>query len=107
DRMRSLAITQANVDNQREAVKEERRYRIDNQPYGRTWETLDEAAFDNFANKHPIIGSMADLDAASVGDFTAFFKTYYAPENAVIAIAGDVDGTEAVAKVRKYFETIP
>ena len=107
DRMRSPAITQENVDNQREAVKEERRLRVDNQPYGRTSETIAELPFENFANEHSIIGSMADLDAASLEDFTAFFKTYYAPNNAVLAIAGDVDAKTALDKVRKYFESIP
>jgi zinc protease len=107
DRMRLPAITQETVDNQREAVKEERRLRVDNQPYGRTSETIAELAFENFANEHSIIGSMADLDAASLEDFTAFFKTYYAPNNAVLAIAGDVDEKTALAKVRKYFESIP
>jgi predicted Zn-dependent peptidase len=107
DRMRSPAITQENVDNQREAVKEERRLRVDNQPYGRTSETIAELAFENFANEHSIIGSMADLDAAALKDFADFFKTYYAPNNAVLAIAGDVDEKTALAKVRKYFEGIP
>ena len=69
DRMRSPAITKENIDNQREAVKEERRLRVDNQPYGRTSETIAELAFENFANEHSIIGSMADLDAASLEDF--------------------------------------
>ena len=107
DRMRSPAITKETVDNQREAVKEERRLRVDNQPYGRTSETIAELAFENFANEHSIIGSMADLDAASLEDFAAFFKTYYAPNNAVLAIAGDVDEKTALAKVRKYFESVP
>jgi zinc protease len=107
DRMRAPAITKENVDNQREAVKEERRLRIDNQPYGRTSETMAELAFENFANRHSIIGSMADLDAASLEDFAAFFKTYYAPNNAVLAIAGDVDERTALEKARKYFESIP
>ena len=107
DRMRSPAITKETVDNQREAVKEERRLRVDNQPYGRTSETIAELAFENFANEHSIIGSMADLDAASLEDFTAFFKTYYAPNNAVLAIAGDVDEKAVLEKVRKYFESIP
>ena len=107
DRMRSPAITQENIDNQREAVKEERRLRVDNQPYGRTSETVAELAFENFANEHSIIGSMADLDAASLDDFAAFFKTYYAPNNAVLAIAGDIDEKAALADVRKYFESIP
>jgi zinc protease len=107
DRMRSPAITKENVDNQREAVKEERRLRVDNQPYGRASETIAELAFENFANEHSIIGSMADLDAASLEDFTAFFKTYYAPNNAVLAISGDVDEKVTLDKVRKYFESIP
>ena len=107
DRMRAPAITRENVDNQREAVKEERRLRVDNQPYGRTSETIAELAFENFANKHSIIGSMADLDAASLEDFTAFFKTYYAPNNAVLAIAGDIDEKTTIDKVRKHFESIP
>ena len=107
DRMRAPAITQENVDNQREAVKEERRLRMDNQPYGKTSEVIGELLFENFANEHSIIGSMADLDAASLEDFTDFFKTYYAPNNAVLAIAGDVDAKTALEKVRKYFEGIP
>ena len=107
DRMRSLAITKANLDNQRSAVKEERRLGVDNQPYGRTFEMLDELAYENFAYKHSTIGSMADLDAASVEDVTAFFKTYYAPNNAVIAIVGDVDAKSTIERVRKYFEAIP
>ena len=107
DRMKALALTEEGVNNQREAVKEERRLRVDNQPYGRTSETLDELAFENFVNKHSVIGSMADLDAATIADFRAFFKTYYAPNNAAIAIAGDVDPDVALQKVRKYFEAIP
>ncbi|HET9467178.1 MAG TPA: pitrilysin family protein [Vicinamibacterales bacterium] len=107
DRMRAPAITIENVNNQREAVKEERRLRMDNQPYGRTSEVIGELLFENFANEHSIIGSMADLDAASLADFTDFFKTYYAPNNAAIAIAGDVDAKVALEKVRKYFESIP
>ena len=107
DRMRSLAITKANLDNQRNAVQEERRLGVDNQPYGKTFEKLDELAYENFAYKHSTIGSMADLDAASVEDVAAFFKTYYAPNNAVIAIVGDVDAKSTIEKVRKYFETIP
>ena len=107
DRMRSLAITKAILDNQRNAVQEERRLGVDNQPYGKTFEKLDELAYENFAYKHSTIGSMADLDAASVEDVAAFFKTYYAPNNAVIAIVGDVDAKSTIEKVRKYFETIP
>ena len=91
DRMRSLAITKDNLDNQRNAVQEERRQGLDNQPYGRSEELIDELAYDNPAYEHSVIGSMADLNAASVEDVAAFFKTYYAPNNAVLAIVGDID----------------
>ncbi|HSC25904.1 MAG TPA: pitrilysin family protein [Vicinamibacterales bacterium] len=107
DRMRSLDITAGNLENQRQAVKEERRLRVDNQPYGRTFEVLETLAYENFAYKHSVIGSMEDLDAATVEDVASFFKTYYAPNNAVLAIVGDVDTKTTLASVRKYFETIP
>src|SRR5580704_8269328 len=107
DRMRALAINQANLDNQRNAVQEERRLRVDNQPYGKTFEAIDDLAFDAFAYKHSVIGSMADLNAASLDDVKEFFKRYYAPNNATIAIVGDFKTDEALAKVKKYFEAIP
>jgi predicted Zn-dependent peptidase len=107
DRMKSLAVTQANLDNQRNAVQEERRLGVDNQPYGKTFETILETAYDNFAYKHSTIGSMDDLNAATLQDVTDFFRTYYAPNNAVIALVGDFKTDEALAKVKKYFEGIP
>ena len=107
DRMRSLDITAANLDNQRNAVQEERRLGVDNQPYGKTFEVRDELAYENFAYKHSVIGSMADLSAATVDDVASFFKTYYAPNNAVLSIVGDVDAKTTIEKVRKYFESIP
>jgi predicted Zn-dependent peptidase len=107
DRMRSLAITKDNLDNQRNAVQEERRLRLDDQPYGKAQERFDELAFDNFAYHHSVIGSMTDLDAASVSDVQAFFRTYYAPNNAVLALVGDLDTRATLAKVEKYFSTIP
>ena len=107
DRMRSLKITKENLENQRQAVKEERRLRIDNQPYGAVYEKGEELTYDNFAYQHSVIGSMADLDAASVEDVAEFFKTYYAPNNAVLALAGDIDTKDALAKVKKYFGSIP
>ncbi len=107
DRMRSLNVTQANLDNQRNAVQEERRQSIDNQPYGRAELDLDSLSYDNFAYKHPTIGSMADLEAASVADVAAFFHTYYAPNNAVLTLVGDFDPDEVMAKVRKYFGSVP
>jgi predicted Zn-dependent peptidase len=107
DRMRSLDITKANLDNQRQAVQEERRLGVDNQPYGRTFEVRDALAYQNFAYAHSVIGSMEDLSAATVDDVAAFFKTYYAPNNAVLSIVGDVDTKATLEKVRKYFESIP
>ena len=107
DRMRALRITAANLDNQRSTVQEERRLRMDNQPYGKTGEILEDLAYDNFAYKHSTMGSMADLNAASLEDVAQFFKTYYAPNNAVLALVGDFKTAEALEKIRKYFEDIP
>jgi zinc protease len=107
DRMRALNITQANLDNQRNAVQEERRLRVDNQPYGKSTEELDSMAYDNFAYHHSVIGSMEDLNAASIDDVKAFFRIYYAPNNVVMVLAGDLDPKEALAKVKKYFGDIP
>ena len=107
DRMKSLEITKENLDNQRHAVQEERRLGVDNQPYGRTFEAVDQLAYDNPAYAHSVIGSMEDLNAASVDDVASFFKTYYAPNNAVLAIVGDVDTKATLEKVRKAFEPIP
>ena len=107
DRMWSLEITKENLDNQRNAVQEERRLGVDNQPYGKTFEVIDELAYENFAYEHSVIGSMADLNAASVDDVKSFFKTYYAPNNAVLSIVGDVKTAECLEKVRKYFDRIP
>jgi zinc protease len=107
DRMRSLAITKDNLDNQRNAVQEERRQGLDNQPYGKSGERFNEMAFDNFAYKHSVIGSMDDLNAASVQDVQDFFRTYYAPNNAVIALVGDLNTKDTLAKMEKYFANIP
>src|SRR5262245_40553633 len=107
DRMRSLDITKVNLDNQRNAVQEERRLGVDNVAYGKTREALEELAYTNPAYEHSVIGSMADLNAASVDDVATFFKTYYAPNNAVIAIVGDVDTKTTLAKMEKHFGTIP
>src|SRR5436190_4041710 len=106
DRMKSLDITKANLDNQRNAVQEERRLGVDNQPYGKTFEKIGEQAYDNPAYHHSVIGSMQDLNAASVDDVATFFKTYYAPNNAVLSIVGDVDTKTTMALVAKYFGVI-
>ena len=107
DRMKSLAITKENLDNQRNAVQEERRLGIDNQPYGKSSERQQELLYDNFAYKHSVIGSMEDLNAATVEDVAAFFKMYYAPNNATLVLVGDFKTTEALAKIRSSFESIP
>jgi predicted Zn-dependent peptidase len=107
DRMKSLAITKDNLDNQRNAVQEERRLGVDNQPYGKSGEMQQELLYDNFAYKHSVIGSMDDLNAATVEDVAAFFKMYYAPNNAVLVLVGDFKTAEALAKIRSNFESIP
>jgi predicted Zn-dependent peptidase len=107
DRMRSLAINQANLDNQRATVQEERRQGMDNQPYGKVQEAILDTAYDNYAYKHSTIGSMEDLNAATLKDVDEFFRIYYAPNNAVLAMVGDFKSDETLAKVRKYFEDIP
>jgi zinc protease len=107
DRMRSLTVNQANLNNQRNAVQEERRLGIDNQPYGKAYLEIDNLSYDNFAYKHSVIGSMADLNAATVSDVQNFFRIYYAPNNAVLTLVGDLDPTEALEKVKKYFGDIP
>jgi predicted Zn-dependent peptidase len=107
DRMWSLDINKDNLDNQRNAVQEERRLGVDNVPYGKTFEAINEQAYKNFAYSHSVIGSMADLNAADVSDVRAFFKTYYAPNNAVLSVVGDFKSAECLEKIRTYFEKIP
>lgn len=107
DRMRSLAVTQENLDNQREAVKEEKRLRYDNQPYGEVFDLINEMIYKNFANAHSTIGSMDDLDAATVEDVQEFFRVYYAPNNAVMVLSGAFDVDEAKSLIDKYFGSIP
>ena len=107
DRMRSLKVTQENLDNQRDAVKEEKRLNYDNRPYSNAFLRLNELIYKNPANAHSTIGSMEDLDAATIDDVREFFRVYYAPNNAVLTIVGDFDPAEARALVEKYFATIP
>ncbi len=107
DRMKALTITQDKLDNQRNAVQEERRLSIDNEPYGKSRLEIDNLSYDNFAYKHSTIGSMTDLDAASIDDVRNFFKIYYAPDNAVLTLVGDLDPDATLAKVKKYFGSIP
>ena len=107
DRMRSPSITQANFDNQRLTVQEERRQSYDNRPYGKTYEAVIGLAYDKFPYKHSTIGSMEDLNAATVDDAVAFFRAYYAPSNAVLALVGDFKTEVALGLIKKYFESIP
>jgi predicted Zn-dependent peptidase len=104
DRMRGLAITQDNLKNQQEVVKNEVRVNVLNQPYGGfPWLDLPQYANKNWYNAHNFYGDLSDLDAATLEDSRSFFKTYYAPNNAVVAITGDFDEPQALAWVQKYF----
>ena len=102
------AMTQQKLDTQREVVKNERRWSMDNQPYGSWWERLPALCFPpDHPFHHSLIGSMDDLSHASLEDVTEFFRTYYTPDNAVLSIAGDFDGPTVRAWVDKYFGGIP
>jgi len=110
DRMAFLlpALTQHKLDNQRDVVKNERRQRYDNVPYGQSAEKLLAALYPpDHPYHHSVIGSMADLSAASRSDVSGFFRTYYTPTNASLAIAGDFKPEEARRLVEKYFGPIP
>jgi len=107
DRMRALVLTQEKLENQREAVKEEKRLRIDNQPYAHSFEVADGIAWDAFAYRHPVIGSMEDLDASSIGDAREFYRRYYAPGNALLCLAGDVEPADAFSRVERFFGPVP
>lgn len=108
DRMRSLAITQENFENQRQTVMEERRQRIDNQPYVPSMLRINELAYgDYYPYAHSTIGDMQDLVDAPLEAVQEFFSMYYAPNNAVLSISGDFDANEAMRLVEKYFGSIP
>ena len=110
DRMGELlpAMTQEKLDTQRDVVKNERRWSVDNQPYGTTLEKLQEIAFpENHPFHHSLIGSMEDLSEASLEDVSEFFATYYVPDNAVLTICGDFDPEDARRLVSEYFGPIP
>ncbi len=110
DRMATLldALDQENLDNQREVVKNEKRQSYDNRPYGTFYEKLMATVFPPEHPYHHVpIGSMEDLNAASVDDVVTFFRTWYAPNNAVLSIVGDVDEEEAHAAAARFFGPIP
>ncbi|RBM20626.1 pitrilysin family protein [Streptomyces sp. PT12] len=110
DRMGTLlsALDEESLENQRDVVKNERRQRYDNVPYGTAFERLTAKVHpEGHPYHHVPIGSMADLDAASLEDAREFFRTYYAPNNAVLAVVGDIDPERVLAWVEKYFGSIP
>ena len=107
DRMKSLAITQDNFENQRQTVMEERRQRIDNQPYVPSMLLINELAYgDYFPYAHSTIGDMQDLQNAPLEAVQEFFDRYYAPNNAVLSIAGNIDPAQTLNLVKKYFDEI-
>jgi predicted Zn-dependent peptidase len=108
DRMKTLDFSEKNLKNQQEVVKEEIRGAVLNRPYGLFfWTDVAGKAFDKWENAHDGYGSFADLDAAKIADVKTFFETYYAPNNAVVSIVGDVDPQEVFAKVEKYYGALP
>ncbi len=107
DRMASLRVEEATFQTEREVVKEERRQRVENQPYGRLSEIIYEKAFTTHPYRHPVIGSMADLEAASIDDVREFHRTYYRPDNATLVLAGDFDPAVAKSLVEKEFSKVP
>ena len=107
DRLASLRIEEKVFQTEREVVKEERRMRIENQPYGRLQELIADHAFVAHPYKHPVIGSMKDLEAASISDVREFFQTYYVPSNATAVLVGDFDSKEALSLVSHYLGRVP
>jgi zinc protease len=108
DRMKSLDFSIKNLDNQRNVVEEEVRVNVLNQPYGSFyWLDLPQKAFDTYPNSHNFYGDFKDLDAANIEDVKKFYQQYYVPNNAVLAIVGDVNTAEVFAKVEKYFASLP
>ena len=107
DRMATLRVDDVAFRLEREVVKEERRLRIESQPYGRLSEIIYDTAFVAHPYKHPTIGSMADLEGASIADVRDFHSTYYVPENATVTVVGDFDSAEALQLVTQYFGRVP
>jgi predicted Zn-dependent peptidase len=107
DRMATLRVDDAAFRREREVVKEERRMRVENQPYGRLSEIIYGNTFTTHPYKHPTIGSMADLEAASIADVREFHDTFYVPENAVLTVVGDFDTAPALQLITQYFARVP
>ncbi|MBK9212652.1 MAG: insulinase family protein [Saprospiraceae bacterium] len=107
ERMMHAKVEKIGIETQRQVVKEERRQRIDNQPYGTVVEESMKRAFKKHPYQWPVIGSMAHLDAATDDDYVNFYKTYYVPNNAILCVAGDLDIASTKEMIAKYFSTIP
>ena len=107
ERMLHAKIDQVGVDTQREVVKEEKRQRVDNQPYASFLSEMFKRAFKQHNYRWVPIGSMDDLNAATLEEFMAFYKKYYVPNNATLSIAGDIDVAQTKAMITKYFGDIP
>jgi len=107
DRMATLRVDQRTLDAEREVVKEERRWRYDNEPFGLLSELLYDFAYTEHPYKHTPIGSMADLESASIEDVRSFFDTYYVPENATLIVVGDFETDNALQMVEHYFGRVP
>jgi len=103
DRMASLKVDEEALVSERQIVKEERRMRVDNQPFGRLSEIIYDQAYSVHPYKHSTIGSMADLEAASIGDVRSFYETYYVPSNATLVVVGDFESSAALNLVTQYF----
>ena len=108
DRVGSLSVSPEATKNQIEVVKEEKRMRVDNEPYGSMlYVDMGSHTFSNWQNSHPTIGSFEDLDAASLKDVRAFFEAYYSPDNIILGIVGDIDPLETRKLVEAYFGSLP
>jgi len=107
DRMGGLTVTPENFAAEREVVKEERRLRVDNQPYGQIWEDLQAVAFTKHPYHHPVIGNMEDLNKATVEDVIEFHRLFYRPDNATVVLVGDFAVEDAVKMAGQYFGGIP
>ena len=107
ERMMHPIINQIGVDTQNEVVKEEKRLRVDNQPYGNVLKAVKEKLFDKHPYKHTTIGEMDELDAATLEEFRAFNKKFYEPNNATLVVAGDIDKTAVKKMIKDYFGDIP
>src|SRR5688572_23505719 len=108
DRMKGLAITQDNLTNQQGVVKNEVKVNVLNQPYGGfPWLDMPQFANENWFNAHNFYGDLADLDSAKLEDVDSFFKTYYSPNNAALAVVGDFEIEDARKWIAQYFDSIP